>query len=70
MPPSYTIVLQFDPATQVFMARVPELAGCMTQGTTYEEAFQQAHAAIEVWLQQLDPAAIPPPNYYPQPMLM
>jgi predicted RNase H-like HicB family nuclease len=42
----------------------------MTQGNTYEEALQQAHEAIENWLQQADIAAIPPPNYYPQPMLM
>jgi predicted RNase H-like HicB family nuclease len=69
MHPRYTIVLQYDPSAQLFRVRVPELAD-WTQGTTYEEALQQAHAAIEAWLQQLDPAAIPPPNYYPQPMLM
>jgi predicted RNase H-like HicB family nuclease len=70
MHPNYTVVIQFDPENERFIARIPELAGCMAEGKTYEEALKQAHDAIAARLQLEDPAAIPPPNYYPESMLM
>src|SRR5438552_16929258 len=37
---------QFD----VIVAEAPDLPGCMTQGTTFEEARENLVDAIEVWL--------------------
>lgn len=46
-----------------FIAEVPSLPGCVSQGSTREEALRNAREAIEVYLESLkhhgDP--IPPP---------
>ncbi len=46
----YTIVIRKDLAGG-FFAKVEELEGCMTQGETYEEVYQNIHEAMELWLE-------------------
>jgi predicted RNase H-like HicB family nuclease len=47
-----------------YVAEVPALPGCLSQGTTYEEALTNIKEAIEGWLevmeskQSLDPAEL------------
>jgi predicted RNase H-like HicB family nuclease len=35
---------------EVIVAEAPDLPGCMTQGTTFEETLENLVDAIEVWL--------------------
>ena len=46
----YRIVIQKDPYGG-FFAEVEELEGCMTQGETYEEAYNNILEAMEGWLE-------------------
>jgi len=47
-----------------FVAEVPALPGCLSQGETYEQAIENIKEAIEGWLevmeskQSLDPSAL------------
>ena len=45
----YTIAIRKDSAGG-FFAKVEELEGCMTQGETYEEVYQNIREAMELWL--------------------
>ena len=38
-------------ADQAFLVRVPELAGCMADGSTYEEAVTNAKIVIGHWIE-------------------
>ena len=46
----------------VFVAEVPSLPGCVTQGSTRQEALANVHEAVELYLESLaahqDPEAI------------
>jgi len=46
----YKIVIQKDPYGG-FFAEVEELEGCMTQGETYQEAYENILEAMEGWLE-------------------
>ncbi len=48
--PPYSMIIQWEPEGGVFVVTVPELPGCRTHGSTYEEAVQQGQDAIETWL--------------------
>lgn len=58
----YRVLLEID-EDGVFVASVPSLPGCISQGMTRSEALSNVHEAIEVYLESLrdhdDP--IPPP---------
>ena len=43
----YTVVLQWDPETEVYGVTVPVLPGCFTIGATVPEAMERAREAIE-----------------------
>ncbi len=43
----FTVVLQWDPETEVFGVTVPALPGCFTVGATVPEAMERAREAIE-----------------------
>ncbi len=47
----------------VFVAQVPSLPGCVTQGTTRREALSNVQEAIAIYLESLDDRGepIPPP---------
>ncbi|MFZ5670679.1 MAG: type II toxin-antitoxin system HicB family antitoxin [Pseudomonadota bacterium] len=49
---SYRIVIEPLPAEEGggFLATVPDLPGCMSDGATDVEALTNVHDAIEVWL--------------------
>jgi antitoxin HicB len=46
----YRIVIQKDPYGG-FFAQIEELRGCMTQGETYEETYNNILEAMEGWLE-------------------
>ncbi|HLV99040.1 MAG TPA: type II toxin-antitoxin system HicB family antitoxin [Ktedonobacterales bacterium] len=46
----YSMTIEWDPEDHIYVVRVPELPGCVTHGTTYEEAVRQGQDAIESWI--------------------
>lgn len=48
--PTYEIVIYWDNGDKIFVADVPDLAGCMAHGKTRIEAAQNVTDAIELWL--------------------
>ena len=60
----YSMVLEWDPDDGIYVVRVPELPGCVSHGSTYEEAVAQGRLAIESWIDaaRADGEPIPPPR--------
>jgi len=48
---TYEIVIYWDNQDKIFVAEVPELAGCAAHGKTQTEAVQNVNDAIELWLE-------------------
>ena len=46
----YSMLIQWSDTDQVYIVTVPELPGCRTHGSSYEEAIQQGQDAIESWI--------------------
>lgn len=46
----YSMIIQWSDVDQAYIVTVPELPGCRTHGSTYEEAIQQGQDAIESWI--------------------
>ncbi len=47
----YEIVIYRDNDDKIFVAEVPELAGCAAHGETQIEAVKNVNEAIELWLE-------------------
>jgi predicted RNase H-like HicB family nuclease len=47
----YEIILCWSPEDQAFVAEVPELAGCASDGVTRQEALANAEIVIAEWLE-------------------
>ncbi len=45
----YGIIIFWSKDDVAFMAEVPELAGCMSDGKTYQEALTNVQRTIEEW---------------------
>jgi predicted RNase H-like HicB family nuclease len=60
----YSMVIQWDPRDDIYVVTVPELLGCVTHGSTYEEAIAQGQDAIDTWVMGEDPATLPQPHFY------
>jgi len=61
----YSMIIQWDPRDDIYVVTVPELPGCRTHGSTYEEAVAQGQDAIDTWVMDEDPATLPPPQFFP-----
>ncbi|MGH2509107.1 MAG: type II toxin-antitoxin system HicB family antitoxin [Ktedonobacteraceae bacterium] len=46
----YSMIIQWSDVDQAYIVTIPELPGCRTHGSTYEEAIQQGQDAVESWL--------------------
>ncbi len=46
----YSMIIEWDPEDRIYVVQVPELPGCVTHGSTYEEAVRQGQDAIESWI--------------------
>jgi predicted RNase H-like HicB family nuclease len=60
------MLIQWSDEDEAYIVTVPELPGCKTHGSTYEEAVQQGKDAIETWLLFLNDVGevIPKPEKY------
>lgn len=47
----YEIILYWSEEDNAYIAEVPELAGCMADGSTAKEALEQAERVIQEWLE-------------------
>lgn len=46
----YEIIIYWSTEDNVFVAEVPELAGCMAHGDTEELALKNVKEAIQLWI--------------------
>jgi len=46
----YEIAIFWNEEYHSFVAVVPELAGCLAHGATYEEALANARESIDLWI--------------------
>ena len=51
MSPRYEIIIYWSADDQAFIAEVPELPGCAADGSTYQEALQNAEIVIREWIE-------------------
>ena len=47
----YELIIYWSEEDKAFIAEVPELAGCMADGETYQEAVQNAEIVIQQWIE-------------------
>lgn len=47
----YELIIYWSRADECFVVEVPELAGCMADGATYQEAVAHAQLVIEQWVE-------------------
>lgn len=60
----YEIIIYWSADDDAYVAEVPELPGCMSDGSTYQEALANAEVIIEEWMETTRSIgrAIPEPN--------
>jgi len=58
----YEIILYWSDEDQAYIAEVPELPGCMADGTTYQEAVEAAEDVIEGWIETAQEMGRPIPE--------
>src|ERR1700733_9340873 len=49
----YQIVIHWSPEDNAYLAKVPELEGCITHGETQREALAMAEDAIEAYIESM-----------------
>jgi predicted RNase H-like HicB family nuclease len=59
----YEIIIYWSAVDNAYLAEVPELAGCMADGTTYQEALANAQIVIDEWME----TALLTKRYIPEP---
>ena len=47
----YEIIIYWSEEDNTYVAEVPELPGCMADGSTYQEALSNAEVIIAEWLE-------------------
>lgn len=47
----YEVIIYGSEEDNAFVAEVPELAGCMADGATYQEALASAEVVIQEWVE-------------------
>lgn len=47
----YEVIIYWSNEDNAYIAEVPELPGCMADGSTYEEALKNAKVIIREWIE-------------------
>lgn len=47
----YEIIMYWSTEDEAFIAEVPELAGCIADGESYDEALANARVVIQEWIE-------------------
>ena len=64
-PFKYRVDIAWSDEDKCYIARVPELPGCVTDGSSLEEAAAHVKEAIAVYLETLDDQKRPHPPLFP-----
>ena len=59
----YELIIYWSEDDQAYIAEVPELAGCMADGGSYQEVVKNAERVIAEWIE----AAVELGRYVPEP---
>jgi predicted RNase H-like HicB family nuclease len=51
MKPKYEIIIYWSDEDNSFIAEVPELAGCKSDGKTYSQALENVQVVIDEWIE-------------------
>ena len=51
MDSKYEIIIYWSKEDQAYIAEVPELAGCVADGETYQDAIRNAEVVIQEWIE-------------------
>ena len=62
MEPRYELIIYWSEEDDAFIVEVPELAGCMADGRTYQEAVANAEGIIREWLETAQELGRPIPQ--------
>jgi len=46
----YEVIIYWSNDDKAYIAEVPELSGCISDGATYEEALQNVQIIIDEWI--------------------
>ena len=49
--PKYEVIIYWSQEDEAFLAEVPELPGCMADGSSYAEAIANVEVIIQEWLE-------------------
>ena len=49
--PRYEVIIYWSREDEAFIAEVPELPGCASDGSTYQEALGNVQVIIEEWIE-------------------
>ena len=58
----YEIIIYWSTDDDAYVAEVPELPGCMSDGNTYQEALANAEVIIAEWLETANDIGRPIPE--------
>lgn len=58
----YEMIIYWSEDDQTYLVEVPELAGCMADGATYEQAVANARTVIEQWIETAQQLGRPIPT--------
>lgn len=47
----YEVIIYWSEDDKAFIAEVPELAGCMADGETYQEALANVEVIVQEWIE-------------------
>ncbi|MCL5029472.1 MAG: type II toxin-antitoxin system HicB family antitoxin [Bacteroidetes bacterium] len=47
----YEVLIYWSEEDKAYLAEVPELPGCMADGTTYQDALQNVQIIIQEWIE-------------------
>ncbi|HEX8658606.1 MAG TPA: type II toxin-antitoxin system HicB family antitoxin [Hymenobacter sp.] len=67
-PYQYPVILHWSAENQAFIVEVPDLPGCMTDGSTQREALANALVVIQEWMDfacELGREILPPRAHLP-----
>jgi predicted RNase H-like HicB family nuclease len=58
----YELIIYWSKEDQAFLVEVPELPGCMADGSTYEEAVANAQIVVAGWIETAESLGRPIPE--------